>query len=168
MFRVFGSLALISLTAGAALGQVPAATGSVAPMALDRINGQVLIRVRGDWGVAYLREPRLVRDTLSYTSAPSAPPSLPQPLTLEALQRVEVRENAAGMGATIGAGVGFALGLAAGLGLTSSLCDSGWGSCTNAGGGVALVTLGSTVGGALIGALIGGVNQRWRTVYRRP
>src|SRR5438876_5724139 len=82
---------------------------------------------------------------------------------LSDVARIQVRGGASGTGALVGAGVGFAGGLAAGLGLSASLCSDG--GCSNEAGGAAVITLGSTAAGALIGALLGAPFQKWHTVY---
>jgi len=64
------------------------------------------------------------------------------------------------------AGIGLAGGLAVGLGLSGSLCEGG--GCSNEGGGTAVVALGSTLAGALLGALIGAPLKKWHTVYQTP
>ena len=134
----------------------------------SRINGQALIRVRGSWGTTYLVEPHISGQTLTFAEAePAAISSFPAPLRLDAIDRIQVRGNAAGTGALIGACIGLAGGLAAGIGLTASLCNDGLG-CSNAGGGTALLAVASTAGGALIGALVGATIKKWRTVYRAP
>ena len=79
------------------------------------------------------------------------------------MTRIQVRGGASGPGALVGAGIGFAGGLAAGAALSSSLCSDG--GCSNAGGGTAVIALGATVAGALVGALIGAPLRKWHTVY---
>jgi hypothetical protein len=115
--------------------------------------------------MAILERPQLVGDTLTFAAAQDAPSSLPNPLTLSAVQRVDVRGSAAGTGAAIGAGIGLTAGLAVGLGIAESLCDDGFSRCTNRGGGVGLIAVGGMAGGALIGALIGAANTKWTTIY---
>src|SRR5207247_6700693 len=85
-------------------------------------------------------------------------------LGLSDVTRIQVRGGASGTGALVGAGGGFAGGLAAGVGLSSSLCSDG--GCSNAGGGTAVIALGATAAGALVGALIGAPLRRWPTVYQ--
>ncbi|MGH2525069.1 MAG: hypothetical protein ACRDH2_21375, partial [Anaerolineales bacterium] len=123
------------------------------------------VRVRGSLGEFVVRRPTLTMDSLV-----GATDSLGTPgphLSLGDISSIQIRGGAAGTGALVGAGVGFAGGLAAGLALTASLC-SGDGGCSNEGGGVAVIALGSTTAGALIGALIGAPLKKWHTVYRAP
>lgn len=129
----------------------------------DRINGAALIRVSGRWGTRYLVQPHFSGGALTFAQI-EPPDSVPTPLRLDGVERIQVRGSAAGTGALIGAGIGFAGGLAAGIGLTSALCNDGLG-CSNEGGGTALVVLVSTAGGALLGALIGSVSRKWETIY---
>ena len=146
----------LSLYAVAAPAQAPDS------MLSTRINGQALIRVSGRWGTRYLVQPRLAGGTFTYAALEPAD-SLGSPLRLDGVDRIQVRGNAVGTGALIGAGVGLMGGLAMGIGVTSSLCSDG--GCSNASGGTIEVALVSTVGGALLGALIGSVAKQWRTVY---
>ena len=127
-----------------------------------RLASQDSVRVRGVFGEVIIRRPTLTTDSLlpgadrSGTSGPR--------LGLGDVTSMQVRGGASGTGALVGAGVGFAGGLAAGVGLAASLCSGG--GCSNEGGGVAVVALGSTAAGALIGALSGAPFKKWHTVYR--
>ncbi len=129
----------------------------------SRINGAALIRVSGRWGTRYLVGPHLSGGTFTY--AAMEPADSLAPLSLNGVDRIQVRGSATGTGAAIGAGIGLVGGLAAGIGLTSSLCNDGLG-CRNAGGGTAFIALASTLGGALLGALIGSGSKKWVTIYR--
>src|SRR3989442_3381868 len=80
------------------------------------------------------------------------------------VRRIQGQGGGSGTGALVGAGGGFAGGLAAGLGLSSSLCSDG--GCSNAGGGTAVIAIGATAAGALVGALIGAPLRKWHTVYQ--
>ena len=174
MLRTVVGVALVGLSAGrAALGQAPGHQSKQSPanVSLDqRINEQALIRVRGAWGTADLDQPRLIGDTLIYAAAQSqtssAPPTLPRPLTLHAVDRIQVRGSAAGTGALVGAGIGLAGGLAGAIALAASLCNDG--GCSNETGGMVTIAVVSTAGGALLGAIIGAPIKKWKTVYRRP
>ena len=128
----------------------------------SRINGQALIRVSGEWGTRYLVRPHLSGRSLAFEAM--EPPDSVAQLMLDGLDRIQVRGNAARTGALIGAGIGLVGGLAMGIGLTSSLCDDGLG-CGNAGGGTAFFAVVSTIGGALLGSLIGAASKRWETIY---
>jgi len=129
----------------------------------SRINGQALIRVGGRWGIRYLVGPHLSGRSLAFETM-NPPDSVATSLTLDGVERIQVRGSATGKGAAIGAAIGLVGGLAAGIGLTSSLCNDGLG-CSNAGGGTVFVALVSTAGGALLGALIGSASKRWETIY---
>ena len=48
--------------------------------------------------------------------------------------------------------------------VSSSLCSDG--GCSNAGGGTAVIAIGATAAGALVGALIGAPLRKWHTVYQ--
>ncbi len=119
-------------------------------------------RVRGVFGQVIIRRPTLTTDSLLPETDRSG--SLGPRLGLRDVTRIQVRGGASGPGALVGAGVGFAGGLAAGVGVAASLCNDG--SCGNEGGGIAVIVLGSTAAGALIGALIGAPIRKWHTVYR--
>ena len=125
------------------------------------IASQDSVRVRGSLGEVVIRTPTLTTDSLLPAAADSGTPG-PR-LRLSDVTCIQVRGGASGTGALVGAGVGFAGGLAAGLGLSASLCNDV--GCSNEGGGVALIALGSTVAGTLIGALIGAPLRKWHTVY---
>ncbi len=132
-----------------------------------QINGRALIRVRGVWGSADLSRPQLAGRTLSYaeTTFPGTTSlALPRSLSLETINRIQVRGNAAGTGALVGGGVGLLGGLAMSLALTSTLCNDALG-CSNAVGGTVVITLGAAVGGTLLGALIGSTIKKWKTIY---
>jgi hypothetical protein len=142
-------------------------SGAVARLG-SSINGRALIRVRGDWGTADLARPRLVGRELDYATASSPTRSLialPRPFPLDTIQRIQVPGNAAGTGAMVGASVGLLGGLALGIGLTESLCNGGSG-CSNAGGGAATIALAATLGGAVLGAVIGSTMRKWKTIYK--
>lgn len=123
---------------------------------------QESVRVRGAFGEVVIRRPTLTTDSLLPQTDTSA--TIGPRVGLRDVTSIQLRGGASGTGALVGAGVGFAGGLAAGVGLATSLCSGG--GCSNAGGGAAVITLGSTVAGALIGALIGAPIQKWHTVYR--
>jgi len=125
------------------------------------VGSQDSVRVRGTFGQVVIRTPTLTTDSLL---AATDNAGMPGPrLGLSDVTRIQVRGGASGTGALVGAGVGFAGGLAAGLGLSASLCSDG--GCSNEAGGAAVITLGSTAAGALIGALLGAPFQKWHTVY---
>jgi hypothetical protein len=121
------------------------------------------VRVRGSFGEVVIRAPTLTTDSLLAAADSSGTPG-PR-LGLSDVTRIQVRGGASRTGALVGAGVGLAGGLAAGLGLSASLCNDG-GGCSNEGGGMAVLALGSTVAGALVGALIGAPLKKWHTVYQ--
>ena len=129
-----------------------------------RVSSQDSVRVHGNFGTAYLRQPTLTRDSLLGASVPSGTPRAS--LALVDVTRIQVRGNASGTGAIVGAGAGFAGGLALALGVAASLCSDG--GCTNEAGGVAVITAGSTVAGSLLGALVGTQFKKWHTAYRAP
>ena len=170
MLRSLLALAFVTTTATlAARAQTPGETSD----SLDnvwlrsQINGQALIRVRGVWGSFDLDRPQLDGRTLSYAeTAPRGVSSLalPRSLSLDSIDRIQVPGNAAGKGAAVGAGIGLLAGLVMSAGLSASLCSDG--GCSSQGSGTAIVTLGSTAGGALLGALIGGTVKKWKTIYR--
>lgn len=125
------------------------------------VASQDSVRVRGTFGQVVIRTPTLTTDSL-LPAADNADPPGPR-LSLGDVTRIQVRGGASGPGALVGASVGFAGGLAAGLGVSASLCSDG--GCSNEGGGTALITLGSTAAGALLGALLGAPLKKWHTVY---
>jgi hypothetical protein len=122
------------------------------------IASQDSVRIRGSFGEVIVLRPTMTSDSLL------AEGTMGPRVGLSDVTRIQVRGGASGTGALVGAGVGFAGGLAAGLGLSSSLCSDG--GCSNAGGGTAVIALGSTVAGALVGALIGAPLRKWHTVYQ--
>jgi len=157
-------LVATALLAGATVAQTPG-TGngleldSLSFVELQRlIASQDSVRVRGSSGEVVILRPTMTRDSLlgGTTLAPR--------VGLSDVTRIQVRGGASGTGALVGAGVGFAGGLAAGLGLSSSLCSDG--GCSNAGGGTAVIAIGVTAAGALVGALIGAPLRKWHTVYQ--
>jgi hypothetical protein len=125
------------------------------------VASQDSVRVRGGVGEVIIRTPTLTTDSLLAATDSSGTPG-PR-LALSDVTRIQVRGGASGTGTLVGAGVGLAGGLAAGLGLSASLCSDG--GCNNAAGGTAVIALGSTVAGALLGALIGAPLKKWHTVY---
>ena len=171
MLRTVAALALISSFPGAiasAQAPPPQQQDSLDRVWLaHRIDGQAFIRVRGEWGTAYLTHPRLTGDTLAYAAVEfpegRTPLAVAQPLWLDDVERIQVRASATGTGALVGAAIGFAGGLAASLGISASLCSSG--GCANETGGTVFITVGSTAGGALVGALIGASLKKWATVW---
>ena len=170
MHRTLLALAFVAASGTlTARAQSPDPTSDSADYAWLRrqINGQALILVRGDWGTAELHRPYLTDRTLSFAEARSSTTTtivaLPSPLPLDTIQRIQVPGSAAGSGALVGAGIGLLGGLAMSIGLTASLCEGG--GCSNAGGGSAVITLGSAFGGGLLGALIGSTIKKWKTIY---
>jgi hypothetical protein len=127
-----------------------------------RVTSRDSVRVRGVFGTFVIRRPMLASDSLLPATDNSGTPG-PR-VGLRDVASIQVRGGAAGTGALVGAGVGFAGGLAAGLGLAATFCSDG--GCSNEGGGIAVITLGSTAAGALIGALIGAPFKKWHTIYR--
>ena len=169
MLRRFLLLALVPV-ASTQLAHAQGTTrdDSIARVSLPyRINGHALIRVRGSWGTAFLNQPQLVGQVLTYASAASEPGALPRPLTLDAVDRIQARGSAAGTGALVGAAIGAAAGVPAGVALAKSLNDIGFGSSSSPDyGGTMLLTVPvSAAGGALLGALIGATFKKWKTVY---
>lgn len=162
---------LLTITAvGAPASLTPAAPIRESPSWLSRqINGKTRIRVFGAWGVSYLEKPWLSGDTLTFAAIGSEGPdprSDPaRALAFREVNRIQVRASAAGRGACWGAIIGLVGGLAAGLGIDASLCGDS--ACDNEGGGIALIAIGSTAGGALVGAIVGAPMERWKTVYPR-
>lgn len=157
MFRMsLRCLVGLSLVAAAAGAQTPESTLST------RINGQALIRVSGRWGSRLLVQPRLSGGALTYAATEPAD-SLASPLRLDSVERIQVRGSAAGTGALIGAIGGLVGGMALSIGVTSTLCNDG--GCSNQAGGTAGIAIVSTMGGALLGALIGSVSRKWQTIY---
>jgi hypothetical protein len=128
------------------------------------IASQDSVRVRGSFGEAMLRGPTLTSDSLLAATDTFGTPG-PR-LHLGDITRIQVRRRASGTGALVGAGVGLAGGAAAAAGLSASLCNDG--GCSNQAGGTAVITLGSTAAGALIGAVLGSSFKRWHTVYEAP
>ena len=117
--------------------------------------------MQGSFGEVVIHTPTLTTDSLLAATDSSGTPG-PR-LGLSDVTRIQVRGGASGTGALMGAGVGLAGGLAVGIGLSASLCDDG--GCSNQGGGTAVIALGSTLAGALLGALIGAPLKKWHTVY---
>ncbi len=96
------------------------------------------------------------------------PTAVPRPLTLDAVDRIQVRGSAAGKGALVGAAIGAVGGIVAGVAL-ANWCGPLGGDCTpNYGAVVPIVAVVSTAGGALLGAIVGAPFKRWKTVYRTP
>jgi hypothetical protein len=157
MSHTFVSTVLAVVIAGSLHAQA-----DPSPDLSSRINGQALIRVSGRWGTRYLVGPHLSGRSLAFETM-EPPDSATTQLTLDGIDRIQVRGNAAGTGALIGAGIGLVGGLATGIGLTSSLCSDG--GCGDTGGGTAFLAIVSTFGGALLGALIGSASKRWHTIY---
>lgn len=128
------------------------------------IASQDSVRVQGSFGEVMLRRPTLTIDSLV---AATDTLGTPRPrLHLGDVTRIQVRGRASGTGALVGAGVGLAGGAAAAAGLSASLCNDG--GCSNESGATAVIMLGSTAAGALVGALLGSSLKRWRTVYEAP
>jgi len=125
------------------------------------VASQDSVRVQGSFGEVVAHTPTLTTDSLLAATDSSSTPG-PR-LSLSDVTRIQVRGGASGTGALVGAGVGLAGGLAVGIGLSASLCDDG--GCSNQGGGAAVIALGSTMAGALVGALIGAPLKKWHTVY---
>lgn len=126
------------------------------------VTSQDSVRVLASWGQVIIRGPTLTADSL--LAAPDSTGVSGARMSLGDVKQIQVWRGASGTGALVGAGVGLAAGLAASIALSKSLCSDG--GCSNEAGGTAVVTLGSTAGGALLGTLIGAPVKAWRTVYR--
>ena len=126
------------------------------------VASQDSVRVEAIGGQVVIHRPTLTTDSL-VAEPDSSGVSGPR-LGLGDVTRIQVWRGASGTGALVGAGVGLAGGLAASIGISKSLCSDG--GCANETGGSAVITLGSTAAGALLGALIGGSLKKWRTIYR--
>lgn len=126
------------------------------------VDSQDSVRVEASWGQVIIRGPTLTTDSL--LAAPDSSGASGPCFGLGDVTRIQVWRGASGTGALVGAGLGLAGGLAASIGISTSLCSDG--GCANETGGSAVITLGSTAAGALLGALIGAPVKKWRTVYR--
>ena len=129
-----------------------------------RLASRDSVRVTGTFGAVVLRRPTLTPDSL-VAATPRSGGTPVAPLALTEVTRIQVRGGASGTGALIGAGVGLAAGIAASVSLHASLCSGG--GCSNEAGGSAVIVLGSTIGGALLGALVGLPVRKWHTVFSR-
>ena len=159
--HVLGLISLLALTP--ALAQAPARQDSAGLAWLAQtVNGRALIRVSGRWGTAHLSAPRLAGDTLTFAAAD---PAVARPLSLDAVDRIQVRGHAAGSGALVGAGVGLVAGIVFDATAVRTFCDGG---CSNETGGSIVIAAASTAAGALLGALIGAAIPKWHTVYESP
>lgn len=161
-------LATALVTPKAAVAQSPAKRNGLGLDSLifgelqTLVASQDSVRVEAIWGQVVIRGPMLTTDSLLATPDSS---SVAGPrVGLGEVTRIQVWRGASGTGALVGAGVGLAGGLAASIGISKSLCSDG--GCANETGGSAVITLGSTAAGALLGALMGGSLKKWRTVYR--
>lgn len=125
------------------------------------IASQDSVRVEAIWGQVVIRAPTLTTDSL--LAARDGSGVAGPRVGLGDVTRIQVWRGASGTGGLVGAGVGLAGGLAASIGISKSLCSDG--GCANESGGSAVITLGSTAAGALLGTLIGGSLKKWRTVY---
>lgn len=133
-----------------------------------RIQERDRVRIESRWGKHELRSPILTRGGLEYSRAhsvtdPLAPiDGLGNPIPLSEVNRIQIRQSNAKKGAVIGGLVGAGLGLAFGVALANDdFFDV-------SGGDVVLLTVMQGAGGALSGALFGGMRKSWKTVYRQP
>ncbi|KPK81989.1 MAG: hypothetical protein AMS25_04180 [Gemmatimonas sp. SM23_52] len=146
-----------------------------------RINSQKRIRVLTAWGPAELYQPVLDGEALTYwdgrlvgpiwPGAPKAervlPEGFPQALQLSEVSQIQVRGTAMGTGFLTGAVVLGTIGLVAGM-ITTRPCDPNEWFCEADAGDVVTMTLFSAAVGGGVGALVGAMMTRWKTVYRAP
>jgi hypothetical protein len=147
-----------------------------------RINSQERIRVLTAWGQAELYQPLLSSEALNYghgrllgPTGPGSPEGqrtlpegFPRALQLSEVSEIQVRSAATKRGLLIGSVAFGALGLALGVSMTEE-CEGFLDLfCGLDAGDVVIVTAGSAVVGGMVGALIGSVVKKWKTVYRAP
>jgi hypothetical protein len=165
--RLVVLLATVLVAPKAVVAQSPATRNGLGLDSLTFCELQTLVasqdsvRVEAIWGQVVIRRPTLTTDSL--LAAPDSSGVAGPRVGLGDVTRIQVWRGASGTGALVGGGVGLAGGLAASIGISKSLCNDG--GCANETGGSAVITLGSTAAGALVGALIGGSLKKWRTVY---
>jgi hypothetical protein len=147
-----------------------------------RINSQERIRVLTTWGQAELYQPVLSSEALNYghgrllgPTQPGSPEGermlpegFPRALQLSDVSEMQVRTAATKRGLLIGSVAFGILGLAAGVSTTEECQGFIDIFCGSDAGDVAVVTAGTAVVGGMVGALIGSVSKRWKTVYRAP
>lgn len=148
----------------------------------DRINSQERIRVLTAWGQAELYQPLLSSEALNYghgrllgPTGPGSPEGertlpegFPRALQLSEVSEIQVRSAATKRGLLIGSVAFGALGLALGVSMTEE-CEGFLDLfCGLDAGDVVIVTAGTALVGGMVGALIGSVSKRWKTVYRAP
>lgn len=145
-----------------------------------RVNSQKRIRVLTAWGPAELYQPVLDGEALTYwdgrlvgpiwPGAPKVervlPEGFPEALQLTEVSQIQVAGSSVGTGFLSGALALGIVGLVAGVGMTRE-CE-GWFDlfCGADTGDVVSMTLVSAAVGGSIGALIGAMKTRWKTVYR--
>lgn len=147
-----------------------------------RINSQERIRVLTAWGPAELYQPVMSGEALTYwdgklvgpiwPGAPNTervlPAGFPQALQLSEVAQIQVRGSAIGRGFLSGAlALGF-IGLVTGLSMTNECEDWLDFYCGADTGDVVSLTLVSAAVGGGIGALIGAMKTKWKTVYEAP
>lgn len=145
-----------------------------------RINSQDRIRVLTAWGQAELYQPVLSSEALNYgrgrllgPTQPGSPEGermlpegFPRALQLSQVSEIQVRGAATKRGLLIGSVAFGALGLGLGVAMTEECSGFIDLFCGLDAGDVVIVTAGSAVVGGIVGALIGSVTKRWKTVYR--
>lgn len=129
-----------------------------------KINWRRQVRVSLDAGQVQVERPELKPDGLYYRDATwiveqdPGTPSLPLPLPLDLIERIEVRKGHPLPGLAIGFGVGVLLGVAV-AGGDDRGADGDLGK---------LPIVFGAGGGALLGFSIGESRVTWRPIYRRP
>ncbi|MGH7676373.1 MAG: hypothetical protein ACREMV_13965 [Gemmatimonadales bacterium] len=151
----------IALIGADAFAQVPT------PSLQDQINAAARIRVLTPQVRAEVERPRLANDSLSWSTGTAMSlrsgrtiPLTP-PLALGDVTRVEIRNGThAARGAAIGGGIGAVLGLTA----SAAMASDEFFSDMSTGDYVVVIAV-PTLGGAILGAIIGTAVPRWETVY---
>jgi hypothetical protein len=165
------SLGLAGMQTSCAAGQSP---DSLTAASLERVVGRCpWVRVESRWNTARLIQPRATAAGLEFSAARPDEPgadigTLPNPIPLAQIYRVEVPVNAAGKGLLFGALVGGVLGLA-----TAAMEDQVDLGPTfrktppphdRIGDYMRWATLG-TLPGAVVGALIGSAFRDMKQIY---
>lgn len=163
-----GALLIAGLAAGPGWCAAAGGPDSLATEALrHKLENRSLARVTGPWGTVRLTDPRVTAAGLEFlASRPDEPAAaiaatVPKPIPLDQLSRVQIRANNAGVMALGGGLIGALIGYTA----TQEISQIMGPNPPPSGGESLTGTLKGAMPGALLGALLGSAVRHWKTIY---